>query len=80
MVKALAEKLKHTGPAEKERVASAPQREQLARTPEPPLPKSKEQSRQSSVPDHDGGESQGGREPHLGEKEEDQSESMERKG
>ena len=34
-------KLKHTGPAEKERVASVPQREQLARTPEPPLPKGK---------------------------------------
>ena len=33
------EKLEHTGPAEKERVASVPQREQLARTPEPPLPK-----------------------------------------
>ena len=30
-----------TGPAEKERVASVPQREQLARTPEPPLPKGK---------------------------------------
>ena len=29
---------------------------------------------------HDGGESQGGREPHLGESEGDQSESMERKG
>ena len=28
----------------------------------------KEQRRQSRVPDHKGGESQGGREPHLGEK------------
>ena len=36
-----AEKFKHTGPAEKERVASVPQIEQLARTPEPPLPKGK---------------------------------------
>ena len=31
MVQALAEKLEHTGPAEKERVASAPQNERLAR-------------------------------------------------
>ena len=29
----------------------------------------REQSRQSRVPDHEGGESQGGREPHLGEME-----------
>ena len=36
-----AEKLEHTGPAEKERVASVPKREQLASTPEPPLPKRK---------------------------------------
>ena len=41
MVQASAEKLEHTGPAEKEKVASVPQREQLARTPEPPLPKGK---------------------------------------
>ena len=41
MAQASAEKLEHTGPAEKERVASVPQREQLASTPEPPLPKGK---------------------------------------
>ena len=77
MVHASAEKLEHTGPAEKERVASAPQREQLARTPEPPLPKEKgtEPSVQSTR--SWGGESQGGREPNLGEKEGDWSESME---
>ena len=40
MVEASAEKLEHTGRAEKERVASVPQREQLASTPEP-LPKRK---------------------------------------
>ena len=34
-------KLEHTGPAERERVASVPQREQLARTAKPPLPKGK---------------------------------------
>ena len=45
-----------------------------------PCQKEKEQSRQSRVPDHEGGESQDGREPHLGESEGDQSESMERKG
>ena len=42
MVQASAEKLEHTGPAEKERVASLPQREQLASMPEPPLPRGKE--------------------------------------
>ena len=41
MAQASAEKLEHTGPAEKERVASVPQSEQLARTPELPLPKGK---------------------------------------
>ena len=40
----------------------------------------KEQSRQSRVSYHKGEESQDGREPHLGEKEGDQSESMKRKG
>ena len=35
------EKLKHTGPAEKERVASVSKREQLTSTPEPPFPKVK---------------------------------------
>ena len=41
MVQASAEKLEHTGPAEKKRVVLMPQREQLASTPEPPLPKAK---------------------------------------
>ena len=41
IAQASTEKLKHTGPAEKERVASVPQSKQLARTPEPPLPKGK---------------------------------------
>ena len=40
--------------------------------------KEKEQSRQSRAPDRERGESQGGREPYLGEREEDQSESMEK--
>ena len=41
MAQASAEKLEHTGPTENERVASVPQSEQLARTPEQPLPKGK---------------------------------------
>ena len=41
MAQASVEKLEHTGPAVKERVASRPQREQLAKTPEPLLPKGK---------------------------------------
>ena len=41
MALASAEKLEHTGPVEKERVASVPHREQLGRTPEPALPKGK---------------------------------------
>ena len=45
-----------------------------------PYQKEKEQSRLSKAPDHEGGESQGGREPHLGEKLRDQSESMKWKG
>ena len=45
MVQASAEKFEHIGPAEKERVVSVPQREQLAITPEPPLQKGKEQNR-----------------------------------
>ena len=39
MAQTSAEKLEHTRSAEKEIVASVPQREQLASTPEPPLPK-----------------------------------------
>ena len=67
MAQASAEKLEHTGPAEKERVASVPQREQLAKTPEQreegtkekEKEKEMEQSRQSRVPDREGVETQG---------------------
>ena len=41
MAQVSADKLEHTGPAETERVVSVQQREQLARTPQPPLPKGK---------------------------------------
>ena len=41
MAHASAEKLEKTGPAEKERVASVPQRDHLASMPASPLPKEK---------------------------------------
>ena len=41
MAQASEEKLEQTGSAEKERMVSVPQREQLASTPESPLPKGK---------------------------------------
>ena len=41
MAQASAKILEHTGPAEKERVVSVPQREHLASTPEPPWLKRK---------------------------------------
>ena len=45
-----------------------------------PRQKEKEQSRQSRVSDHKEGESQGGREPHLSEREGDRSGSIGGKG
>ena len=45
-----------------------------------PCQNEKEQSRLSKAPDHERGESQDEREPHLGEKEGDQSEGMEWEG
>ena len=57
MVQASEEKLEHTGPAKKKKVASLPLREQLASTPELPLPKEKEQNRVSKIPDCKVGES-----------------------
>ena len=62
------EKLEHTGPAEKERVASVPQREQLASMLEPPCQKEKEQSCQFKAPDHMVGKSPSEQELHLGER------------
>ena len=55
-----AEKLEHTGPAEKERVALAPQESGWQERWSCPCQKEKEQSRQSKAPDHKGGESQNG--------------------
>ena len=45
-----------------------------------PCQKKKEQSGLSKAPDHEGGESQGERKPHLDEKEGEQSGSMEWEG
>ena len=80
MAQASAMKLEHTGPAEKERVVSVPQREQLASMPRLPCQKEKEQGRQSRVPDHEGGESQGRRELHLDERGEIRARALRGKG
>ena len=75
MAQVLSEKLEHTGPAEKERVASVPQRESSRQARRSCLcQKEKEQSRQCKASD-----CEGGREPHLGENEGDQSESIKRR-
>ena len=66
-------KLEQTGSAKNERMASVPQRKQLASMPEPLLPKEKEHSCLSKVPDCKVGESQGEREPYLGKRGEDYS-------
>ena len=80
MAQAPVEKLKHTGPPKKERVAPVSPRESSWQVHQSRFcQKEKELNRQSRVPDRKGGESQGEREPHLGEKEGGQSESMERK-
>ena len=75
MVQASAEKLEHTGPAEKERVASVPQREQLAST------KRKRKRNRAVCPEY---QIMRGKRVKVGESrtlasEGDQSESMERK-
>ena len=79
MVQASVERLKHTGPAEKERVASVLQREQSASMPEPLVPKGKGTEPFVQSTRSWRGESQSGREPHLDKRKGDQSESMERK-
>ena len=60
MAQASAEKLEHSGPLKRK---EWPQCHRESR----PCQKEKEQSRLSRGPDHEGGESQDGREPHLGE-------------
>ena len=79
MAQASAEKLEHTELAEKKRVASVPESSWQVRQ-SGLCQKEKEQGRQSRVPDRKVGVSQGEREPHLGEREGDQSGIIERKG
>ena len=50
MAQASAEKLEHTRPAEKKRVALVPQRKQLASTPDSPLAKRK--SNRAVIPEY----------------------------
>ena len=71
MAQASAEKLEHTGSAKKERVDSVPESSWQVRQSRL-CQKGKEQSYLSRVPDRKIRESQGEREPHLGEKEADQ--------
>ena len=80
MAQASAEKLKHTGPAEKKEWPQCHRESSWQVRRSRRYQKEKEQSHLSRVPDHEAGESQGDREPHLGESEGDQSESMDRKG
>ena len=65
MAQASAEKLEHTGPAEKERVASAAQR---AFGKYAGAYFAKRKRNRVVCPDHERGESQGGQKPHLGER------------
>ena len=79
MAQASAENLEHTGPVEKERVASVPQRA-VGKNAEATLAKRKRN--RAVYPEYQimRGESQDGRELHLGKSEGDQSESMEWEG
>ena len=81
MAQASAEKLEHIGSAVKRKEWPQCHRESSWQVCQSHLcQKEKEESHLSRVSDHEGGRSQGGREPHLGEREGDQSESMEWKG
>ena len=60
MVQDSVKKLEHTGPAEKERVASVTQRKQSASMPGPSLPKGKATKPSVQSTRSLGGESQGG--------------------
>ena len=80
MAQALAEKLEMLGLLKRKEWPQCHRESSWQERQSRPCQKEKEQSRLSKVPDHEGGESQGEREPHLSKKEGDQSESMERKG
>ena len=75
----LSEKLEHTGPAEKERVASVLKVSNWQVRQSRLCQKEREPSRLFRAPNREMGESQSKQEPHLGQRKGDQSESMEEK-
>ena len=79
MAQVSAEKLEHSGPAEKEEWRQCHRESSWQVRQSRPCQKEKEQSRLSRGPDLKVGESQDGRESHLGDREGDQSGSMKRK-
>ena len=79
MAQASAEKLERTAPAEKERVASVSQIEQLAVCQSNLCHKEKETEPSVRITRSGDGREPGEREPHLGEREGDQSGIMRRK-
>ena len=80
MVQASVEKLEHTGPAEKGKSGLSATERAVIKNAGAALAKRKRN--RAVCPEYQimRGESQNGREPHLGEKEGDQSESMEWEG
>ena len=80
MAQASAEKLEHTGPLKRKEWPQCHRESSWQERRSHLYQKEMEQSRLSKAPNHEEGESQGGRELHLGEREGDQSESMEWKG
>ena len=81
MAQASAEKLEHTGPAEKKKELPQCHLESSWQVRQSCLcQKKKKKRRLSKASDHEGGESQGERQPRLGNKERGQSGSIKRKG
>ena len=79
IAQASAEQLNYTGPTEKERVASMPQKQQLAST-KTAIGKEKKQSRLSRALHCEREENQGEREPHFVEREGIKAEAWGRMG
>ena len=80
MVQVSAEKLEHTGPAEKEKSGLSATERAVGKCAGAAYAKRKRNRAVSLEYQIMRGENQGGREPHLDEKERDQSGSMEKKG
>ena len=66
MAQATAEKLEHTGLLKRKEWPQCHRESSWQERRSRPCQKEKKQSRLSKAPDHEGGETQGGREPHLG--------------